>query len=497
MAYQESHLLTPATRVSPTAERIIAAIWKPVVLAAYCAIVAVLASHHEPWFDEAQAWLLARDVTGPDSFFRQLHYEGTPGLWHLLLMVPAKLGMPYETMRLLTAVSSAAAVAMVLWLSPFPPAIRVAIPFTYFLLYQYAVVARSYALLAPLLFAIAWFLPKARSKPWILFALLIALANVSVHATLAAVGILLAYLINIRTDPESSEAPLSRELLIWCGVTVLVLAAVAFEVWPRSSDTFAAQVAHNITQPSRFNAHLDRGIYQLTEAFSFKLRLALIPLALSLFWMTRNRVALYFVLPAGLVLAFSSVVYASPWHAGILFLLWLFAMWIAGGRHPRTTPLYVWLAWVIVLGSHIYWAASAGLRDFNAPYSGSMALAENIAPDVAAGKRIAGVGYFLTAAQPYFPKNILMNYHGGQSPAFWFPYRSDTLTDSPASLASQHPDLIVVALGRMRQSRRGQLIRELSESGYTEIREFPGEIIWKSGSLGSDSFLAARKKVNP
>src|SRR5271163_4633845 len=117
---------------------------KPIVLIAYCAILAIISYHHEPWFDEAQAWLLARDASVPDLFIHYLRAEGTPGLWHLLLMVPAKLGLPYRTMHLLAALFTTAAVAMILWLGPFPLAIRAVIPFTYFLAYQYSVVARSY-----------------------------------------------------------------------------------------------------------------------------------------------------------------------------------------------------------------------------------------------------------------------------------------------------------------------------------------------------------------
>ncbi len=489
--------MTSATRAFPTAEKVETAIWKPVVLTAYCVILAVIAYHHEPWFDEAQAWLLARDASLPDLCLRYLRYEGSPGLWHVLLMAPAKLGLPYGTMRLLSAVFSAIAVAMVLWLSPFPPAIRAVIPFTYFLLYQYAVVARSYALLAPLLFAIAWFLPRARSKPWILIALLIALANVSIHGTLAAGAILLAYMIEIWTDLEASKPRMTRQLMFSCGVFLVAVIAVVVEVWPSSSNDFAQDISHNIARASHFREHLDRGAYQITEAFSSRLRIAILPLALSLFWMVRNRTALYFALPAGFCLAFSALVYSSAWHSGILFLLWLFAMWVTSSRNPRTPPFHVWVAWAMVLGMHVYWTARAGTRDINEPYSGSKALAADIAPDVAAGKRIAGRGYYLLAVQPYFRQSVLMNYYGGGKPAFWCPSPSNNLGESIAALATQHPDVIVVSLRRMDPSQSDRLIHSLSDSGYPSIRKFPGEIIWKSGMLASDSYLVARKKVDP
>ncbi|MBQ7782588.1 MAG: hypothetical protein IJ368_01325, partial [Oscillospiraceae bacterium] len=51
---------------------------------------------HEPWYDEAQAWLIARDASYYDILFDIPHYEGHPPLWHLILSIPAKLGLPFE-----------------------------------------------------------------------------------------------------------------------------------------------------------------------------------------------------------------------------------------------------------------------------------------------------------------------------------------------------------------------------------------------------------------
>ena len=54
---------------------------------------------HENWRDEAQAWLLARDLSIPE-LFEQMSYEGHPCLWHLLLMPLVRLGLPYISMAL-------------------------------------------------------------------------------------------------------------------------------------------------------------------------------------------------------------------------------------------------------------------------------------------------------------------------------------------------------------------------------------------------------------
>ena len=485
--------MTSTTAALPSGRVDLRLLWKPLVLALYCATLAIVAYHHEPWVDEAQAWLLARDASLPDLFLRYLRLEGTSGLWHALLMPFAKLGLPYWTLRLLTALIATIAAGLVLWLGPFPPVIRAVIPFTYFLLYQYAVVARSYVLLAPLLFVIAWLLPRARQKPGILIALLILLANVSIHGTLAAVGILAAYSMEVWTDSQSSKRAAARRLMICWGVLLLALIALAIELWPTAKHPFL----YHAIGATNFSQRLHRGFKQLSEAFSIRLRYAVLPLTMSLFWMARNRMALYFVLPAALVLAFSSQVYSALWHSGILFLLWLFAMWIAGNRSSSTTPRYVWAVWLVMLAPQIFWAAWASIQDIQSPYSGSKALAENIAPDVAAGKRIAGAGgALLTELQPYFQRNIFENYHDGHKPAFWL-FKPKDLSGSPASLASQHPDLIVVSLAELQPSEQEQLIHSLSDAGYGAIREYPGGMVWKSITPLNDSFLVARRSAAP
>src|SRR3954471_21317868 len=117
-----------------------------IVFSIFVTLLAVAVSHHEPWMDEAQAWLLAKDTSFKELFLKYLRYEGSPGLWHLVLMIPAKLGLPYFTINILSAAFSACGVWIFLRYSPFPPLIRMLFPFSYFILFQYAVVARSYCL---------------------------------------------------------------------------------------------------------------------------------------------------------------------------------------------------------------------------------------------------------------------------------------------------------------------------------------------------------------
>ena len=57
----------------------------------YLALTFIGAARHEIWYDEAQAWNIAKynDISGIIGFMK---YEGHPPLWHFVLYPFAKAG---------------------------------------------------------------------------------------------------------------------------------------------------------------------------------------------------------------------------------------------------------------------------------------------------------------------------------------------------------------------------------------------------------------------
>src|SRR5204862_2539100 len=74
--------------------------------------------------------------------------------------------------------------------APFPRPAKLAVACSFPILYEYAVIARSYALSTLLLFAIATCYPRRREKPFALGALLGLLFDTNVHSMALAVPIL-------------------------------------------------------------------------------------------------------------------------------------------------------------------------------------------------------------------------------------------------------------------------------------------------------------------
>ena len=136
------------------------------VFLGYIIGVIVIGIFHEPWFDEAQAWSIARTASYHDMIFEVGHYEGHPPLWYLLLSPFAKLGAPYElSLKAVNLVICAAAVWVILYKSPFPKIVRCLIPFSFYFFYQTAVICRPYSLVMLALVLLAAFYKSRNEKP--------------------------------------------------------------------------------------------------------------------------------------------------------------------------------------------------------------------------------------------------------------------------------------------------------------------------------------------
>ena len=155
-----------------------------VVLLLYSGVVLFTVRYHEKWADEAQAWLIARDLDLKTIWFHELRYEGSPGLWHTILWIAQHwFHLPYATLGYIGVVFAIAGVAVLVYKAPFPWYIRWPLAFTYVMVYQYAVIARPYTLLAFFSFLAAAFF-NDKEHPFRFTILLILLANTSFHGTI-------------------------------------------------------------------------------------------------------------------------------------------------------------------------------------------------------------------------------------------------------------------------------------------------------------------------
>jgi len=153
----------------------------------YVLVVGIMVVCHEPWFDEAQSWLIARDLS-PLEIIGQMRYEGHPFLYHYILMPFAKLGFPYITGNIISAIFCIISVAILLKKSPFNGLMKILILFSMPFMY-YAFFARSYCLVVLAVVLLGAFYKEREERPIFYGILIFFLANT--HAVMLGLAIML------------------------------------------------------------------------------------------------------------------------------------------------------------------------------------------------------------------------------------------------------------------------------------------------------------------
>lgn len=326
-----------------------------IALILYVIGVSVISYFHEPWFDEAQAWQIARCASIKDILFQIPHYEGHPPLWHLVLAPFAKFGAPYEfTLSAINITFCTAAVALILFKSPFPKIVRCLIPFSYFFFYQYGVISRPYSMmmLAFVLMAITY--TNRNNKPLLYVLSLGFLCLTQAFGIIIAGGLSLVWVweIFIERKREKTLKELFRDKRCWClfGLAVLAIFIIvniipAEDVYYQGvEDTWADKIGNltgmfTIPFDSLFGVYLDVETIKLsTSGLIASCIGGFILTALIILFFKDNRKLLTFTIPYALLMAFSLSVYFSYHHIGIYTMYFVFITWITISEDSFSTP---------------------------------------------------------------------------------------------------------------------------------------------------------------
>lgn len=162
---------------------------KIMIFCIYAVLTFALLLLHEDWRDEAQAWLIARDLN-PIEMVKQMKYEGHFLLWYFILMPFAKLGFPYITTNIISWLITCLAAWLILDKAPFEIHKKTLFIFTFPMLYLFPVISRCYCLIPLAVVLMAMFYENRKKKPIRYILAIIFLMNTHI-IMLGMVGILL------------------------------------------------------------------------------------------------------------------------------------------------------------------------------------------------------------------------------------------------------------------------------------------------------------------
>jgi hypothetical protein len=362
------------------------------VLLIYVAAVGAVAAQHEPWRDEADGWLIARDG-GAGDLIEYTRHGGTPALWHLLLIPLAKAGAPYRSEHVLHLLIAAGTAALVLWRAPFPRIARFLTPFSYYFAYEYAVIARSYALSVLLLFVAAALYGRRYERPIAYAATVALLANTNIHSLLIAALIGLAYLL------EGEGKNLVRPISIMLAGGLAALA----QVWPaRDAMVHGAVSVFHPDAPLR--ALLGAFFPLLIMPHVIGIGAALVILIAALFAVRHSRGGLLILCGSYAALAY---VFIFKWlggvrHFGFVLVLLLFVLWI-GDRGASVAYAICWSVLTISLAVSVAGCVVMSSLDWRFAFSGASEMAGFVRDRGMSGYTIAAHSETTTSALcPYF-----------------------------------------------------------------------------------------------
>ena len=375
------------------------------ILFLYALLTLVLTLRHEPWRDEADSWLVARDLPLADliPWTRSI---GTPALWHALVLPLARTGIPYASQGLLHWMLAVAAAAVFLHRAPFSVPTKVLFVFSFYPAYQYAVIARSYALGILLAFCAAALHSTRMTAPMRYAAIVALLSNANPHSAAIAGAVIAAYALELvrgRTrDPRQ-----------WVALGVMCVGMLLAFV---QLYTPGYVVPPNVISAPWFGAFLEaagRGFLPWFEGgWTEFWALAVLVAVLAAIWRSMSALVIFVLAQLGLALIFTYLWIGGFRHYGLVLIVTVLGLWIAFEQlSPQSRSRRVVVA---MLNASLLLSLPMTVRfaraDLNQAYSGSKEMAEFIISNGLEKKEIAAhPPAHAEAVLAYLPKR-----------AFWY-----------------------------------------------------------------------------
>lgn len=322
-------------------------------------------AHHEMWLDELNAWGISAASPTLAALFAKVHYEGHPWLWYFLLWLPARFTQAPVAMKWVEAGIGTAIYLAVGMLSPFNRIQKVLVFLSYFVVFEYTVISRTYGLVLLFAFLYAW---RRSAKPQGALGNLVllgALANTDLTGIMLSGALLLEYVAFLwKRWPEIDTRRTAAGIfcyLAMLGLSIHTLMLAPDMSWTTTGHLFSkagsfAHFAHSLADvvvsawwplangyPHQFwntDADFQRGIVYF------------IPFVLAgMYWIFRKRHNLLLLVGSCMFLAlcFAHLVYIGyVRHWGIVVVAFLVALWIlcseGRGRQNLSRVAYIFLA---------------------------------------------------------------------------------------------------------------------------------------------------------
>ena len=226
-----------ASIVSVVDEPRFAKLGKPLIFLVWLALASALCWSETVWRDEVRALSLALQGDNFADMLRQLHGEGHPALWYILLRAAyVVVGSPVVLKVVALTIAAAAAYLLVFRLK-LPLPIMLLSLFGSFSIFEYAAMSRNYGISMLVIFLIVLIWEKGARNGILLGLLFALLANSNVHSVVLVGGFLAYWFFDLILVRPRSPLTEYRAFATAAAIAAVGIVLCFVTVYPTFNDT--------------------------------------------------------------------------------------------------------------------------------------------------------------------------------------------------------------------------------------------------------------------
>lgn len=409
-------------------------IFYSIILLVFVVLATIISLKHEYWPDESNAWLIAEDSSLIQLFTKYLHTDGHPALFHLIIKLFAFCGLKYSNFRIISLLFSTLGVAVFLFKSDYKWYLKLLLPFTFFIFYQYTVITRGYCMMLLLLSLLAMLWKKRKEKCILFSFILFLLLSLESYTFIIAGSIYFLNIVDYYLDYRKTKKHDKKNLICLIFIFLAFLLTTIY-VFPRPDNTFHPRFTFyylsdsfitEFTTPEYIKAILSVVTFSILFIVNYKKhdKRQLLELAI-------------IALPIYLFLKFK---YCNLWHTGIMFFLLLFIGWIHNYKDSKLFNIFMIITCII----QISWSVNSSIYDYKEVYSPAEDVANFVKKYDYENMKIYAFEFYECSVNAFFDKNIFANWNDDIRFFYWNksnPYNSISL--EPEDLIKDNVDMFI------------------------------------------------------
>lgn len=434
-------------------------------------IVLIVGNYHEHWSDEAQSWLIARDSSFLD-IIKYIRYEGTPPLWHFILKIFIICGLKYNNLIYITTLFTVVGVIFLFKNKRIPLIIKILLPYTYFIFFQFTIIARSYCLIFPILMYIAYIYPDKEKKLLKYAISLVLLMSISSHTFLIAGGLWLEYLIDELIKYKKTKKIDISKIVFFCVIFIAFLVIIIM-VFPAKDNGYILERKFSFCRTiseSMFTSTSNEIICAIGSILFF------ISLSMN-FNNIKNLIrTIILILPNIIWICFIN---SAGWYIGILFLLVIFITTINNSFKNNKISYYLIIISIVI---QIYWNVVCINNDIRNKFAIGEDVKNYLNEIGYQDKKICGIDFWIVQVNPFFEKNIFSNLNYS-----YINWKNEYYEDTKVSNINEEFDIYIIPINAFKYNSditfniddEMYLLKKLKCSGLYDCKYFEGNMYYK------------------